>query len=436
MKDENDLTNNPELIKKIISSYDRFVPYQLLKLIGKNNIIDVKLGDQIEKKITILFTDIRDFTTLSETLSPEENFNFINSYFSQMEPIINVQDGIIDKFIGDAIMAIFPNDANDALHCALLMLKQLKHYNEGRKRAGYKPINIGIGLNTGLAMLGTIGGFSRMESTVISDSVNLASRIESLTKKYGVKLLISEHTLRNIAVASEHCIRFIDRVLVKGKYQPQSVYEVFDQDEPEIKKLKLETKQMFEEALAYYHFKQIEEAKELLDKCVKLNPDDQPAKVYLKRCKMFLKTGEHEGTKELTQQLEWSSYFEVGNEEIDKQHYELLTNSIKLLHMVDQENKKSEIEKFILFLDDYVSKHFTTEEKYLHDNKYPFIDHQKIQHRRFTVQFEQLKNEINESKMSKTFLMFKIQILLIDWVVNHTLKEDKHFGKYINNLKE
>ena len=129
-------------IKQLINAYNRFVPHKLIDLLGKENIYDVKLGDQIEKDITILFSDIRDFTNLSEALTPQENFNFINSYLSQIEPLITVNDGIVDKFIGDAIMAIFPVSANDAYTCSIHILNQLKHYNEGRKRAGYSPIKL------------------------------------------------------------------------------------------------------------------------------------------------------------------------------------------------------------------------------------------------------------------------------------------------------
>ena len=185
--------SNKEDVKKLIVSYSRFIPHKIIDLLGKKSIAELKLGDQTEKKIAILFSDIRDFTTLSERMSPQENFNFINSYLSQMEPLISVKDGIIDKFIGDAIMAIFPNNSNDALDCSILMQKQLKNYNEGRCRAGYDPINIGIGLNTGISMLGTVGGYNRMDGTVISDAVNLASRIESITKKYNVQLRLSRN---------------------------------------------------------------------------------------------------------------------------------------------------------------------------------------------------------------------------------------------------
>ncbi|MCX8110225.1 MAG: adenylate/guanylate cyclase domain-containing protein, partial [Syntrophorhabdaceae bacterium] len=171
-------------IDKVIDSYSHFVPQEFIRLLGKEDIIDVGLGDHKEMTMTILFSDIRDFTALSEGMTPKDNFAFINSYLEKMEPVIAKEGGIIDKFIGDAIMALFPKDADSAIKGAINMLKQLETYNNERKQSGLKTIKIGIGINTGLMMLGIIGGRTHMESTVISDAVNLASRIESMTKNY------------------------------------------------------------------------------------------------------------------------------------------------------------------------------------------------------------------------------------------------------------
>ncbi len=420
-------------IRELINSYERFVPKQLLAILGKSDIKEVKLGDHVEQILTILFSDIRDFTSISELLSPKETFEFINNYLSQMETYIRIYNGFIDKYIGDSIMAVFHTSADDAIDCSLLMQKQLSFYNENRKKMGLTPINIGIGLNTGLCVLGTVGGCDRMEGTVISDTVNLSSRIESLTKKYGVKLLISENTLNNISDTSKYSIRFIDRVLVKGKKQSQSIYEVFDNDDEKTKELKLKYIPMFEEALAHYHYKHIDRAIELLEKCIELNPEDKPAQVYLERCKNFSRSGIHEGAAELSWKLEWNSGFAVGNPIIDKQHLFLISNALDLLKSVDEGYNKREIEMLIKLLNDYVVIHFQTEEKHLEIKNYPFLNHQRSQHQNFIKSFEQLKNEISSNEFSKTYMMFRIQILIIDWIVNHILKEDKHFSNYIRN---
>ncbi len=423
-------------LKEQIASESRFVPYSMLSLLGKENIKDVQLGDQTEKELTILFADIRDFTQLSETMTPKENFDFINSYLNQMEAIITSHGGIIDKYLGDGIMAIFPTWPDSAVNCSITMLKQLEKFNKVIKTKGLPPTRIGIGLNTGLCMLGTIGGPGRMECTVISDAVNLASRLETLTKNYQVNLLIGENTFNSLQDARMFSVRFIDRVLVKGKTQPQSIYEVYDTDSYKSKCLKTKTKSMFEEALAHYHYKEIDAAKLLLEMCLKINPEDKPAQVYLKRCNLYLEKDIFEGSQELMQQIVWSNEFEVGNPEIDRQHFDLFKNSVKLLNSVNIDISKEDINKLIAYIYEYTNTHFSTEENYLEENNYPFIERQKRQHRNFTKSFKILKEEIDSNTKSKTYNMFRIQILLIDWIINHVLKEDQHYGKYINDKLE
>ena len=219
---------------ELTDAYGRFVPHQFLNLLGYESIIDVNLGDQVQQEMSVLFADIRDFTTLSETMTPQENFNFINAYLSRMEPAITSNNGFIDKYIGDAIMALFSDFADDAVKAGIAMLNILTNYNQDRQRVGYVPIQIGIGINSGSLMLGTVGGKSRMDSTVISDAVNLASRIEGLTKDYSVPLLISHQTLERLRNPADYAIRIVDKVQVKGKSQYVVVYEVFDADPPEI----------------------------------------------------------------------------------------------------------------------------------------------------------------------------------------------------------
>jgi class 3 adenylate cyclase len=174
-------------------SIERFVPHAFLQLIGKPSIMEVELGDNAHREMTILFSDIRDFTPLSEAMTPDENFSFINSYLEKMGPIIRDHNGFIDKYIGDAIMALFESP-DDAVRASLAMVDALERFNRHWHAAGHAPVVSGIGINTGSLMLGTIGEQNRMDGTVISDAVNLASRIESLTKVYKVGVLISRNS--------------------------------------------------------------------------------------------------------------------------------------------------------------------------------------------------------------------------------------------------
>ena len=270
---------------ELTDAYGRFVPHQFLNLLGYESIIDVNLGDQVQEEMSVLFADIRDFTTLSETMTPQENFNFINAYLSRMEPAITSNNGFIDKYIGDAIMALFSDFADDAVKAGIAMLNILTNYNEDRQRVGYVPIQIGIGINSGSLMLGTVGGKSRMDSTVISDAVNLASRIEGLTKYYSVPLLISQQTLDRLRNPADYAIRIVDKVQVKGKSQYVVVYEVFDADPPEIRSAKRANLPVYTEAMSLCERKQFREAGKLFEECLRTNPSDQVARIYLKRCR-------------------------------------------------------------------------------------------------------------------------------------------------------
>lgn len=265
-------------------AFSRFIPRQFLQLLEKESIIDVKLGDHVQKEMSVLFSDIRDFTGLSERMTPQDNFKFINAYLSRMEPAIIAHHGFIDKYIGDAIMALFSGSADDAVKAGIAMLNELTEYNQHRAKFNYRPIQIGIGVNTGSLMLGTVGGQNRMDGTVISDAVNLASRIEGLTKSYGLSLLISHHTFSQLQDANHYAFRIIDRLKVQGKSSAVSVYEVFDADKPEIREAKLVTKQDFERGVLLYNLGYFIEAAQRFKNCLDINPTDTVAQIYLDRC--------------------------------------------------------------------------------------------------------------------------------------------------------
>ncbi|EIE02354.1 7TM diverse intracellular signaling domain-containing protein [Leptospira licerasiae] len=272
-----------EMQKILTESYARFVPKDFLANLGKDSILDVRLGDQIQKEMAVLFSDIRSFTTLSEQMTPAENFNFINSYLSRMSPIIQRHNGFIDKFIGDAIMALFQRNVIDAVSAGVEMQRYLKEYNEHRHRQGYIPIQIGVGIHSGSLMLGTIGAEERLEGTVISDTVNLASRIESLTKVYGSRIAVSESTIEEVKKDGKFHFRFLDRVKVKGKQRPVSVYEVFDGDEPQYQDLKLKTKESYEKGVKAFYSNSFEDAKQQFENVISIFPDDKATQLYLKR---------------------------------------------------------------------------------------------------------------------------------------------------------
>lgn len=267
------LTEANSNLKKFNIAADRFVPHRLLHFLGRQDISEVKLGDCRLEKMTVLFSDIRSFTSISEKMSPEDNFAFINSYLKEMGPIIRNHNGFIDKYVGDAIMALFDKKPQDALDAAISMHKELQLYNQ-KHRKGRNFIEIGIGLHEGNMMLGTIGEQSRMEGTVISDAVNLASRIESLTKVYKVSILISQDVYNNID-SDQYNIRLIDKVKVKGRIERIAIFEVFDMDDPETRQKKSKAEPLIKQFLELNSKKDHKQKMKLMEQLLEISPNDE-----------------------------------------------------------------------------------------------------------------------------------------------------------------
>jgi len=266
-------------LKKAFSSY---VSPDLVKQIEKDPDKLVLGGEQ--REITILFSDIRGFTTISEGLTPQELVRLLNEYLTPMTRIVLEEKGTLDKFIGDAVMAIFNAPLDLAGHpqaacrAALRMLETLKELNSGFSAKGMNIIDIGIGINTGFAVVGNMGADIRFDYTAIGDSVNLASRLEGLNKYYGTHILVSEDT-RKAVNSTEYNFREIDRVKVKGKHLPVLIYELFVGDVSVIGR--------FESGLNLFRSAEFRSAAAIFSKLAD-ELDDVPSRLYLERCKEYL----------------------------------------------------------------------------------------------------------------------------------------------------
>ncbi len=239
------------------------------------------------KKLTVLFSDIRDFTTISENLSPEQLSQLMNEYLTAMSNVIMETGGTVDKFIGDAIMAIWgapldiPDQEKKAVQTALQSINILNELQPAWSKKGLPSIRIGIGINTGKMTVGNFGSEKRFDYTVIGDNVNLASRLEGLNKTYGTNILISENTMK--AVEGKIAGRYIDIVRVKGKDKPVRIFEPLDKNALEAIRPQLD---LFEEALILYHNKDFEEANRLFNS---LNQEYRSTvyQVYIERASFF-----------------------------------------------------------------------------------------------------------------------------------------------------
>lgn len=271
-------------------AYARFVPLEFLQQLNKQSIVDVSLGDQVQKDMGVMFSDIRDFTTLAESMQPEELFRFVNSYLFRLAPIFTAHQGYIDKYIGDAIMVLFQGSMDAAVKGCISVLHDIEQYNMDRGKAGYQPISIGIGLNYGRLTLGTVGNPDRMDGTVLSDEVNLASRIEGLTKLYKVDMIVTDKVFKQLSNPSDYDLRQIDRVRVKGKQAPTTIYECFAAEPIAKRDRKREQQSRWALALEEYYAQKFEHARMLFNEIDLVVGGDKICKLYARRCQELAAT--------------------------------------------------------------------------------------------------------------------------------------------------
>jgi adenylate cyclase len=277
--------NSEERIRHI---FQKYVPAEIIDEVLKTKGESLLVGKKTHA--TILFSDIRSFTSISERLTAEELVKSLNTYFNIMVTIIIEHKGIIDKFIGDAIMAIFgapvlhEDDPLQAILTGLSMLESLKTFNRKQTLAGKPPFRIGIGLNTGDVVVGNIGSTQKLDYTCIGDTVNLASRLEGLTKLYGTSIIISEFTYKE---AKEGVLaREIDSVRVKGKAKPVKIYEPY----LEATRVQKEAYQIFNDAIGLYRNRKFEDSLRMFRKTSDLLGQDTPSTLYIERCEELIKS--------------------------------------------------------------------------------------------------------------------------------------------------
>lgn len=269
--------------ERLARSLARFVPTAFLALLGKYSILDVSLGDAVEREMGVLFADIRSFTSITEGMTPDESFRFVNGYLGRMGPIIREHGGFIDKYLGDAVMALFPGSAEDALHTAVAMHETLY---EHRPR-----VDVGVGLHFGSVMLGTIGEEQRLDGTVISDVVNSASRLEGLTKALGARILVSGELLSRIPDPRKYAHRWLGKVVLKGKTEVVDVYEVYCADPADMVTHKEATRELMEGSVRLFLDGAMDRAEAGFTEVLESQPDDVAAAFYLRRSRRHSSAG-------------------------------------------------------------------------------------------------------------------------------------------------
>lgn len=272
-----------EAIRKIHDASQKFVPSEFIRSLGKARITEVSLGDLTEREVTVVFADIRGFTTLSEILDPKDNFLFVNGFNNRMGPIIRKHGGFILQYLGDGFMALFPDGANGALSASVEMQALLREYNTERALKNRMPVQVGIGMQNGRLIMGITGDAERLDAAIISDTVNTAARIEGLSKPYGTSILLTQECRDNLPNADQFDFRYLGRVQLKGKNKPIDLYECIDGDPPDLKAHKLRNLDLFNQAMDRYFNREFAMAAVTFQQIFKQDERDLPAKLFLNR---------------------------------------------------------------------------------------------------------------------------------------------------------
>ncbi len=288
-------------VRSQLDNYDihiatnRFVPHEFIQSLGRQSIMDLHRGDMVEQHVHVMFSDIRDYTTLAEDMSPRENFRFVNTLAGKVGPIVKSNHGIINQYLGDTIMMLFMKKADHGVQAGIEILKLIRTYNLEREARSRKLIRLGIGLHSGPLMMGIIGDSMRTDAAVISDTVNTASRMEGLTKHFNVNMIISGDTLLKLEDREAFSLRYLGKVQAKGKNQPIDIYECFDGDAEDQVSLKKASLQLFHAGMEAYFAKDMINARKYFDLVYQANPADATAFGFLHKIHGYLHTGVPEG---------------------------------------------------------------------------------------------------------------------------------------------
>lgn len=271
---ERQVEERTSALRKTNEALASFVPEGLLGLLGRKSVLDTNLGDSQLLDAAVMFCDIRGFTKRSEVLGPRETFAFLNRYFGMVVPAIQENGGILDTFLGDGLLALFPGSSTAPLIAAKKIIQAVTALNQELLSEGLETVQVGIGLNRGSCMLGIIGHRDRFQGTVIADAVNLASRIESLTKSYGVSILASDTLFVEDLTNQNFPHRWVDRVAVRGRVEPVELFQLFAQENPNTIELRQKAEPTYRQIMKLLATGEDKKAKELVKDLLQQDPED------------------------------------------------------------------------------------------------------------------------------------------------------------------
>ncbi|MFC5468647.1 HAMP domain-containing protein [Cohnella suwonensis] len=273
----------------------RFVPQQFFNSLGKKGILDIRLGDQVQKNMSVMVANLREFRKLSQTLTPMENFNFMNSFLRRFGPLVRKEDGLISKYLGAGFMALFPGYAEEALRAAVAIRQELTEYNAGRRRAGYVPVDVGIAIHRGPLMMGIIGEERRWEGNVISDDVHLTTMLERMSEELGASVLVTKDFFEQMRDPERFRHRSLGRITPEGQDVAIELIDVYDGDPEHLRQAKDRTKALFQRGLQLCQEGRFFDARETFVEVIKQNRLDKAAKLYFYLCDEYYQKGTSTG---------------------------------------------------------------------------------------------------------------------------------------------
>jgi class 3 adenylate cyclase len=266
----------------LLEAAGRFVPGPMVRALGRESVAELEPGDAVEREMSVLFSDLRGYTRRSENLDARESFRWLNDYLERISPVVGVYGGFVDRFVGDATMALFPDGVEGAVRAAVAMLKEVRSLNADRSAVpGAGEFHAGIGLHFGSVMLGAVGSSGRMEITSIGDAVNVAARLENATKPLDAALLISGSVARRLPAEHGLTLRSVGRLGVEGRTTPLEVWEVLDGESPDRAEAKGRVSDLLARGIERFQEGEMVGAADLFEACMEDSPTDAVARAYL-----------------------------------------------------------------------------------------------------------------------------------------------------------
>lgn len=276
-------------LQELNEVYYKFVPFRFIELLGKKNILDVKLGDQVQQKMIVMSLQLRDFYKISNTLNTEENFSLINNTFNTYGSMITENNGVVERYEDAGILSLYQEDKEQAIDTAISIIRKMNMQNKMAGKNGEKIVDIGVAIHEGDIMLGIIGQKERMSARAISEDVSAAMMLQKISKKLGSYILVSDNAMKGIT--TKYNYRYLGKVYLKELEKEIGVYDFFDGDDLDIRKKKLETKKEMEEGISLFEQKNFYEARKRFIHVTKINHLDDASKMYLFLSDKYSKDG-------------------------------------------------------------------------------------------------------------------------------------------------